>query len=232
MKVTECVMCLLSLSVVVTSVILTGAIIHPSDGTIHWKGQDWILHSGHSAPGNNYWDDTGNGVWVDDQNRLHLTIKNSDGVWKCTEVSSQRKYLYGTFTWTVASPVYTFDKNSVMGLFTYSDDNNELDIEATRWGDDNGDQLWYSVQPSFGEGYAVSSGSGRTKYRLDWQPDYVRFTSWASDGTVIGDYTYTDVSGIPKQPASVIMNLWLNYAPPSDGKDIELIISDFAVTKT
>ncbi len=52
-------------------------------------------------------------------------------------LNSQHKYLYGTFTWKVASPIYTFDINSVVGFFTYFDDNNELDIEASRWGNDN-----------------------------------------------------------------------------------------------
>ena len=213
-----------------------GATTYPLNGIIYWKGQGWYLPEGQLDPGNNYWDNTGNGVWIDDQNRLHLTVKNDNGTWNCTMVNSQNKYLYGTFTWTIASPVYTFDKNCVVGLFTYLDDNHELDIETTRWGNRRGNNLWYSVQPYVIEGnmqgyHVPSSIDGtNTTYRLDWQPNYIRFTASEADGTVISDFNYTNVSGIPKNPQGVVMNLWLNDAPPSDGKNIELIISDFTVT--
>ncbi|MDR7664693.1 hypothetical protein RG963_02595 [Methanosarcina sp. Z-7115] len=49
------------------------------------------------------------------------------------------------------------------------------------------------------------------------------------NGKVIADYNYTNVFGIPQQPESVIMNLWL-MVPPSNEKNIELTISDFSIT--
>ena len=209
---------------------------YPSEGVINWKGQDWYLTRGISNPGNNYWNNTG--AWIDNQDRLHLTIVNDDGKWKCTMLNSQNNYQYGTLTWTVASPIYTFDKNSVVGLCTYLDDYHELDIEPTRWGETIGEQLWYTVQPAkikgnF-KGYPVPSSidGTNTTYRIEWKPTYVRFTSMQADGKIIGDYLYENVSGIPQEPESIIMNLWLNKAmPPSDGKNIELIISDFTYTK-
>ena len=85
---------------------------YSSNGIIQWKGQKWFLSGGQADPGNNYWNNTG--VWIDNQNRLHLTIINKGGKWYCTELDSQYKYTYGIFTWTVASPVYTFDKNRVL----------------------------------------------------------------------------------------------------------------------
>ncbi len=57
----------------------------------------------------------------------------------------------------------------------------------------------------------------------------MRFTSILTNGKVLEDYNYTNVSGIPKLPTSVIMNLWL-MAPPSNGKSIEFINSDFKIT--
>lgn len=225
--------CILALSVVLISVVQVGANTYPSNGVLNWKGQDWYLTDGKANPGNNYWDNTG--AWIDSQNRLHLTIVRDNDEWKCTMLNSQYTYLYGTFTWTIASHVYCFDKNSVVGLCTYLDDCHELDIETSRWGETRGNQLWYSVQPSKIEGnnrgYLIpSSISGEnTIYRIEWKPTYVRFTSTEANGNVIADYNYTNVSGVPQQPASVIMNFWL-MAPPSDGKNIELIISDFTIT--
>jgi endo-1,3-1,4-beta-glycanase ExoK len=158
---------------------------------------------------------------------MHLTIVNDKGQWKCTMLNSQYAYLYGTYTWTVASPVYTFDKNSIVGLCTYLDDYHELDVETSKWGGTagtGGKQLWYSVQPSNIDGNERSyiippdiTGTN-TIYKIDWKPNYVRFTSMLTNGKVIADYNYTNVSGVPQQAQSVIMNLWL-MAPPSDSKN-------------
>ena len=241
MKTIKYLMCLFVLLIVVILVFPAGVntqssqgrvSTQSSEGVLNWKGQNWYLTGGKANPGNNYWNNTG--AWIDNQNRMHLTIVNDNGKWNCTMLNSQDSYLYGTFTWTVASPVYTFDKNSVVGLCTYLDDYHELNIITSRWGEPNGNQLWYSIEPSKIEGnskdYLVpSSIEGKnTTYRIEWKPNYVRFTSMKADGTVIADYNNTNSSSIPQKPENVIMNLWL-MAPPSDGKNIELIISDFKV---
>ncbi len=204
-----------------------------SQGVLNWKGQNWSLTGGQANPGNNYWNTSG--AWVDDQDRLHLTIVNENGRWKNTMLSSEYTYHYGTFTWTVTSPIFNFDKNCVVGFCTYLDDFHELDIITSRWGETSGDQIWYSVQPSKIEGnsrgYQIPSciNGTNTIHRIEWKPDHVRFTSMQADGTVITDYNNTNVSAIPQEPESVVMNLWL-MAPPSNGKNIELIISNFTVT--
>jgi endo-1,3-1,4-beta-glycanase ExoK len=261
--------CLFVILVVLIPSTCIGATEYPSNEVLKWKGQNWHLTDGKANPGNNYWNNKG--AWIDKQNRLHLTIVNNESTWKCTEVKSQNKYLYGTFTWTVASPVYTIDKNSVIGLFTYHNDSQELDVEVSRWGKTSWSNfwyfaqsskiegnnlgymipssmevfiwsktsernLWYSVQPSKIEGNSLgymipfTIMGTNTTYRIEWKPTYVRFTSMQESGEVIADFNYTNISGIPQQPERVIMNLWL-LAPPSDGKNIELIISNFTVTK-
>ena len=205
--------------------------IYPSNGIIHWKGLDWCVYTDRSDPGNNYWNDQG--VWVDNQNRLHLTIINNGGKWYCSGLETVDKYTYGTFTWTVASPVYTFDKNSVLGLFTYRDDNNELDIEPSRWGFEDDTNLDYTVQPFEVKGnertYKVTGTDGvNTTYRIEWKPTYIKFSS-KQNGKVINEWNYTKTSSIPKTSQNACMNLWL-IKPPSDGKNIECIISDFSYT--
>jgi hypothetical protein len=233
MKNIKYLICLFALLVILILSTSIGTTEYPSNGVLKWKGNYWYLTSGKSDPGDNYWNNTG--AWIDNQNRLHLTIVQDKGIWKCTELSSQKDYLYGTFTWTVASPVYTFDKNCVMGLFVYKDDNHELDIETTKWSNAYGNNLWYTVQPSKIEGnthgYLVPSSikGTNTIYRIEWKPKYVRFTSMQANGEIIADYNYTNSNKIPQNPERVIMNLWL-MDPPSNGKNIELIISDFAVS--
>lgn len=233
MKKIRYLICLLVLLIVVILFVPSGVKTSSSNGMLNWKGQNWSLTSGYANPGNNSWNETG--AWTDDQNRLHLTIVNDKGTWKCTMLSSQNQYHYGTFTWTVDSPVYTFDKNSVIGFCTYLNDSREINIVNSRWGEANEDQLWYTIEPSKIEGnskgYLVPSSTiGKNiTYIIEWKPTYVRFTSIAQDGTVIADYNNTNASVIPKEPESVIMNLWLT-APPSNGKNIELIINDFKVS--
>lgn len=233
MKTIRCLMFLFAISFILISIIPAETTIFPSKGIIHWKGENWSLVSGRADPGNNYWNDTG--AWVDDQNRLHLTIINKGGKWYCTGLDSQNKYTYGTFTWTIASPVYTFDKNSVLGLFTYQDDNHELDIEPTRWGLENSDNLDYSVQPYYLKGnertYKVTGTNGaNTTYKLEWKPTYVKFSSM-QNGKIVNEWNYTNVTGIPKTPQNACMNLWLDkHKPPSNGKNIECVISDFSYT--
>ena len=206
---------------------------YPSAGVLDWKGQNWYLTDGKANPGHNYWNNSG--AWVDNQNRLHMTIVNNNYSWKCTMLSIQKAYLYDTFTWTVDSPVYTFDKNSVVGLCTYLDDSHELNIVNSRWGASNGSNLWYYMEPSKIKGntkeYLVPSSINgtNTTYRIEWKQDYTRFTSTAADGTVIADYNNTNVYSIPHEPEYVIMNLWLT-SPPANGKNIELIVSNFTVT--
>lgn len=268
MKAVIYLICLFVLLVVLIPSTCIGATENTSNKVLNWKGQNWHLTDGKANPGNNYWNNKG--AWIDNQNRLHLTIVNDEGTWKCTGLMSEDKYLYGTFTWTVASPVYTFDKNSVIGLFTYYNDSQELDVEITRWGETSWSDflystqfsktkgnnlvqvilssiesfiwdktgvsaLWYSVQPSEIRGnrlkHVVPLGitGTNTTYRIEWKPTYVRFTSMQESGEVIADFNYTNISGIPQKPERVMMNLWL-LAPPYDGKNIELIISDFTVT--
>jgi endo-1,3-1,4-beta-glycanase ExoK len=238
MQVIKYLICLFALSIVLISFFEYGvntypSNTYPSNGVLNWKGQDWHLGTGKSDPGNNYWNDRG--AWIDYQNRMHLTVVKDEDIWKCTSLKSQHKYLYGTFTWTVASPVFTFDENSVVGLFTYLDDSQELDIEMSRWENAGGENLWYSVQPYRVKGnrheYLVPSSikCTNTIHKIEWKPTYVRFTSMQENGDVIADFNYTNISGIPQNPQRAMMNLWL-LSPPSDGRNIELIINDFTVT--
>jgi endo-1,3-1,4-beta-glycanase ExoK len=205
---------------------------YPVKGKLNWKGLDWYVYTGRSDPGNNYWNQQG--VWIDNQNRLHLTIIKKDGKWYSTGIETVNKYTYGTFTWTVDSPVYTFDKNSVLGLFTYRDDNNELDIEPSQWGYAGDTNLGYTVQPFTKKGnektYRVAGDGAKTTYQIKWQPSYVKFSS-VQNGKLVNEWSYTNAKGVPKTSQNACMNLWLINKPPSDGKNIECIISDFSITK-
>jgi hypothetical protein len=215
---------------------IAAANTYPKNNVIKWKGQTWDIRTEFGEPGPNYFSPSG--VYVDNQNRMHLKAFKSGGKWYCSEIDSRTKYKYGTFTCKFASPVFQYNKNVICGMFTYLNDKEELDIELTRWGASGSktrtvNNIWYSVQPYSVKGnnkgfYSGLSGT-ETTHVIDWQPTYVRFTSKNSAGKIISDFKYTNAKGIPKNSEYLIFNVWLQGAP-TDGKTVDFIISDFKYT--
>ncbi|MEX1173946.1 MAG: glycoside hydrolase family 16 protein, partial [Chloroflexota bacterium] len=106
---------------------------------VTWSGESWQIKTSRSAvgPGPNVFDKAN--VSVDTQGRLHLRIQqNAAGTWTSAEIIGPRTYGYGTYTFTLASPVHALDPNVVLGLFTWSDKarfaHREIDIEFAKWG--------------------------------------------------------------------------------------------------
>jgi endo-1,3-1,4-beta-glycanase ExoK len=227
------------------STVSANTYVNQRSHTINWNGIQWTGATGHHAPLNNNWSDSPSNIWIDNQNRLHLTIKNDNGKWDCTQLSSVNSYTYGIFTWKVVSPVFTFNENSVLGLFAYADDNHQLDIEVSRWAAGNGDLIRFTLQPYWIDGntktYLPSKtvngvttdltgydGHGST-YQIDWEPTYINYTVWNNNGNVIANMYYNNVTNIPITPQKLYMNFYLG-APPSNGKNLEVIIASVKVT--
>lgn len=170
--------------------------------TISFGGLSWTVRSttAPAGPGPNYFSDSTDDVWVDEQGRLHLRVVQRGGNWWCTQVSSIGQVSYGTYVFYVAGNVHWMDQNIVLGLFTWDDNASdvghlsEIDIEITRWGNPVWRNLHYSVQPLYGP----DDESGRYDERSDstvfvlfdpksthtfsWRPDGVNFASYAGYG--------------------------------------------------
>jgi endo-1,3-1,4-beta-glycanase ExoK len=214
------------LKILITLICITLLITPTTAKQLTWKNQTWDIRSEYGSPGPNNFN--ASGAWIDNQNRMHLTIMKKGTKWYCSEIVSTKKFRYGTFTCKIASPVHTFDKNSVCSMFTYLDDTQELDIELTKWGASAGNNIWYSVQPytkkGNSKGYYCSASGANTTHIIEWQPSYVRFTSKNFNGEVFADFK---CKNSPRNPEYLIFNAWLQ-GNPSDGKNIDLIISDFS----
>jgi hypothetical protein len=108
--------------------------------TIHFSGMEWQVKNGVGGPNpnnitQNYWSDSPESIWVDDEGRLHLKIRYDDGVWKCAEIQSNETVKYAEYTWEISNPIDDLDPNVVLGLFLYSDQHDhEYDIEFSQWG--------------------------------------------------------------------------------------------------
>ena len=128
-----------------------------SGDKLSFAGRQWIIKTHLDSlvgPGNNYFSDFVNDVFVDDNGYLHLTITERDGKWYSTEVVSEENMGFGTYTFTIEGNPLIFDKNAVLGLFTWDDStfqveaNSEVDIEFAKWGnEDDTLPLQYGVQP-------------------------------------------------------------------------------------
>jgi chitosanase len=199
---------------------------YQKNGKITWKGQDWEVYpEGRSDPGPNNWNP--NGVYVDPQGRMHLTVEKAGSTWKACGIDAKNKTKYGTYTWTLDSPnLQNLDKNVVLGLFTYLNDATEQDIEFSQWGSAKNDLLSFSVQPKMIGAFPVTSQP--VKCQIVWQKNKCTLTVWDTAGKVIG--TATTTKYVPTKNSYACMNLWLNdgHRSPSNGQPVDIVISDFS----
>jgi hypothetical protein len=209
---------------------------------IDFSGFSWFVKNsgkGRLAPGPNYFSDLPENVWVDAAGRLHMKITRKGNRWSCAEVIANTNVGYGTYRFYIESPVATFDRNVVVGLFTWSDNPDynyrEIDVEFSRWGNANALNGQYVVQP-----YYDASGMYRfempsmpqSTHAFTWSPGLVNFSSLR--GFLSAPVTPEDViqswSGTANVPVpgdeNPRINLWLmDGKRPSNGAEVELIVN-------
>ncbi len=119
--------------------------------TIEFSGITWWVKDSRDmtkGPGNNYWSDDKESVWVDAEGSLHLKIRKVRDKWFSAEVISVKPFGYGDYTFFLASNVEEYDPNIVVGLFIYENDRREIDIEFSQWGNTSDVFGSYTVQPA------------------------------------------------------------------------------------
>lgn len=196
---------------------------------VQFSGRTWYVRSSPqlSGPGPNRFSDTAKSVWVDATGALHLTIHREKGKWQSSEVFSD-VLGRGTYTWSVSSNVNALDRNVVLGLFSYLDDNHEIDVEIARWGNAaDPTNAQFVVQPYGHPGNLTrfTTPAGPTTYGFTWGQSTVAFTGPSTSWT----YSGPDVPQTTGHRAH--MNLWLfGGSAPSDGRDVEVVLRSFAYT--
>jgi hypothetical protein len=204
---------------------------YATNGYLTWCGDNWWTRHGTGNPMDNTW--SRYTPYLDNNGYMHLTIVKDSGTWYSSEVDGEKSYKYGNFTWVVDSGAFSLDKNCVLGMFTYANDANENDIEFSKWWNDTGDNLCYSVQPSRIKGnyasFNVTNPGNRVVCNIDWKPTYVHFRTWyENNGTMIANYKNTNISTISHVNQSIGMNLWQNVSP-SNGQNIDITIYNYSV---
>jgi hypothetical protein len=219
----------------------TEAATHPN--LISFSGYTWWIENSNNQrvnPGPNYWSNSPQNVWVDQNGFLHLKITYSNGRWICPEVTCTQTFGYGTYVFNLASRIDKFDKNIVAGLFARIDDNHEVDIEFSKWGISNYQNSRYTIQPApYIEGRNMHTfntalyGDYTTQY-FKWTPSGVYFESFGGhypigaqpEDNIIQSYTLNRQVSAAGVKAHI--NLWLYQGmAPSDGSQPELVIKSF-----
>ena len=224
--------------------------------TIRFSGYDWEVKSMCDReiavdPGQNVFSDEENDVWVDEEGQLHLTISQRNDRWYCTEVFTEASLGYGKYIYRLSSRVDQLDQNVVLGLFKWDNiapgdclnansDYREIDIEFSRWGNES-DALnaQFVVQP-FNDPenihrFPIELVDDNSTHLFLWNGGSVIFQSLFNHpelpptaADIIESWTYSgDVTALSGEEKAHI-NLWLyNGQPPSDGEDVEVVITSF-----
>ena len=209
--------------------------------TVSFAGYSWSVKASSdlAGPGPNFFSDSPENVWVDEAG-LHLRITYRDGQWQAAEVGLDRSLGSGTYRFTVASPVGQLDPNVVLGLFTWSDapayNHREIDIEVAKWGDPAAaTNAQYVVQPYDRNGnlrrFTQPDVAGSVQ-EFSWASKSVTFRSATAAGATIASWKYTgrDVPRAGNERTRI--NLWLNGgAPPTDGAEVEVVLSNFSYSR-
>lgn len=218
---------------------------------LRFAGLDWTVKDAADervGPGPNVFKKEN--VWVDRLGKLHLMIRKVNDVWTCAEIYTQRLFGYGKYHFWVEGRVDRLNQNVVLGLFQYPCVNSncepsgthEIDIEFARFGNPTVPSLNYTLWPVnlggpfYTEGIPVSLPSSTTTHRFTRSASSVIFQSLNGFRTNNSNQFATRTVRSPQYSISNInmpvhINLWLfRGMPPTDEKEIEVIVNRFSYT--
>ena len=220
-----------------------------TEGNAHalqWAGRNWAVTNGGMA---GVADGSPNNVSVDADGYLHLKITKTGNTWTAAELFTTDKLGFGTYQWQIDAPIDRFDKQVVLGLYPYGpaagigkDSTNEIDIEYSFWGNANGVNGDWTDYPASGttigeKSYKFSLDGGTlSTSRFIWSTSKIEnflikgMQPVGSTTDLINSWTYAPGNSkvnIPQQALPLGINLWCFEAPPSDGKNVEVVIRNF-----
>ena len=212
---------------------------------LSFSGYNWIVKSSKIpvGPGPNYFLDSSENVWVDEQDQLHLKLTKRNGRRYCAEVISEKSFGYGKYIFYLVSRVDQLNENVVVGLFTWDDapeyNHREIDIEFSRWGQPTNNNAQFVVQPWDRPGniyrFNIQLNGDYSTHSFNWRSESISFQSLhghystpPNDSYIIEswDYTGEDIPRPGNENARI--NVWLfNGTPPSDSVEAEIVIKKF-----
>lgn len=208
---------------------------------ISFSGYNWTVRTSAGetqGPGPNYFSNSEENVWLDENGYLHLKITKNDSKWYCAEIYSHKSFGYGTYNFKLAPGFQDLDKNVILGLFTYLDDKNEIDIEFAKWGNENAKLGQFVVQPYSNLGnlhrFEFPEIDKDSVHGFTWCEGYIKFYSAINsefdydEENLVENWFYTGDDNPEPSSERVHMNLWLmDGNAPSDKEETEIVIEAF-----
>jgi hypothetical protein len=185
-------------------------------GKLRFSGYDWTVRRIPGSPAglrNEY--DPAN-VRVDARGFLHLRIQKTEQGWTSAEITLTRSLGYGLYRFVV-SDVSQLEPQMVLAISSWdgSAQDQEMDIEISRWGEATGRNAQYVVQPYYLAANVVRflAPAGLLAYSFDWEPGRVAFRTARGEGAgsgadLVSSHVFT--SGVPAPGREIIrMNLYV-----------------------
>src|SRR5215472_10935175 len=153
--------------------------VFPSPKTLSFSGYEWTTSTGpiQRAASPNFFD-PGN-LWTDKSGALHLRLAGSPEKWTSAELKLTRSLGYGTYRFTVRDVAH-LEPSVVLSLITWDGvgterNRRELDVELSRWGFLNNDNVHYVVQPYYVPANIVRFRvpAGEFTYSFRWEQGQV-----------------------------------------------------------
>ncbi len=239
-----------TLRIIIVLVVLISALpAQAANRFINFAGGLWLVKDSPfpnpAGPGPNFWDNSADSVFVDPQGKLHMKIRQVGGVWHSSQVTLLESINFGDYRFQIEGNPDLLDPNAILGLFMFTNDTEEIDIELSRWSDPaDPDAGQFVVQPYFSspdniDRFSLADAGNQSTYRFNWQPDSVFFEAYKgtadapqSDADILNQYIYDGPDVPPLAPfAQIHINFWLDGGnAPANGQEIEIVISDYAYT--
>jgi hypothetical protein len=218
---------------------VAGATAESTNSTfLQFGGYEWRVRNAPSSRGNrvNLYDPSN--AWTDGNGALHLRIAKQSGNWTCAEVTLTRSFGYGTYSFVVRDTSH-LEPAIVFGMYTWDyaggDQNNrEMDIEISRWGDPTSKNAQYVIQPFYVAANVARFivPSGMLTHSFHWEPGRVTFRTAPGSvfdvgSEVVNEHVFT--SGVPSPGVETVRMALYVYGTTDNPlqKDAEVIIEKF-----
>jgi len=187
--------------------------------TLTFSGYEWRIRNAPSSRGGQNEYDASNAS-TDSQGALHLRIAKRLNDWTCAEVTLTRSLGYGTYSFVVRD-ISQLEPAAVFTMFTWDyagtePRHREMDIEASRWGENSADRnAQFVVQPFYvpENAFRFTMPGGVLTNSFRWEPGSISFKTVRGSGKgrkehMVAEHVFT--SGVPAPGSeSVRMNLYI-----------------------
>ena len=207
--------------------------------TLSWSGRSWQVKDSCGVPfgpGSCAFTGDTERIWVDGEDRLHLTTAVDGDGWSCTELVGTEPLGHGDYAFTLATPAHDLDPRAVLGLFTYdlhdaAYAHREIDVELSRWGDAEDANAQYVLQPWEADGHLHRFTVGDqvpVTHAFRWGPGRIDWRTEA-EGEPLHQWSYAAADVPPQGNEVPRLNLWL-IDGRAESRGDEVVVSRFEHT--